>query len=65
LIHQIERILAQPHLKKHYRGRSTRKIQRIAKLYSELRMYEVSDGKNGPLDHFGPILIDKANGLVI
>jgi len=22
-------------------------------------------GKNGPLDHFGPILIDKANGLVI
>jgi hypothetical protein len=21
-------------------------------------------GKNGPLDHFGPILIDKANGLV-
>ena len=22
-------------------------------------------GKNGPLDHFGPILIDKANGLMI
>ena len=24
-----------------------------------------TSGKNGPLDHFGPILIDKANGLVI
>jgi hypothetical protein len=22
-------------------------------------------GKNGPLDHFGPISVDKANGLVI
>lgn len=31
----------------------------------EARKVWLQSGKNGPLDHFGPILVDKANDLMI